>query len=67
MLAKDLNPYVATVESVMSIPFGVEEDKSDNEASDMMSRNKIRHLFVSYGSEIIGIVSTQDLLRTVYA
>lgn len=67
VLAKDLNPYVTTVESVMSIPFVVEEDINDNEASDIMSQNRVRHLVVSNGSKIIGIVSMQDLLRPVYA
>jgi len=66
VLAKDLNPYIATVESVMSIPFVIEEEISDNEASDIMSQNKIRHLVVSNGSTIVGIVSMQDLLRPVY-
>ncbi|HXN06548.1 MAG TPA: CBS domain-containing protein [Nitrospiria bacterium] len=67
VLAKDLNPYIATVESVMSIPFIIDGEKSDNDASDIMSRNKIRHLVVSDGSAIIGILSMQDLLRPVYS
>ncbi|MFI5303729.1 MAG: cyclic nucleotide-binding/CBS domain-containing protein [Nitrospiria bacterium] len=67
VLAKDLNLYVATVESVMSIPFIIDGEKSDNDASDIMSRNKIRHLVVSDGSAIIGILSMQDLLRPVYS
>jgi CBS domain-containing protein len=67
VLAKDLNPYVATAESVMSIPFVIDGEISDNEASDIMNQNKIRHLVVSDGSAIIGILSMQDLLRPVYA
>jgi len=67
ILAKDLNLYVVKVESVMSIPFVIEEDRTDNDASDMMYEKKVRHLVVSNGKEIVGILSMVDLLRPVYA
>jgi CBS domain-containing protein len=67
ILAKDLNLYVVKVESVMSIPFVIEEDRTDNDASDMMYQKKVRHLVVSNGKEIVGILSMVDLLRPVYA
>jgi len=66
VLFKDLNPYVVKVESVMSVPFVIQEDKTDNEASDMMYQHKVRHLAVSVNGKIEGIVSMQDLLRPVY-
>jgi CBS domain-containing protein len=67
VLAKDLNPYVVKVEQVMSVPFVIDEEKSDDEASDLMSQKKVRHLAVSSHSKIIGIVSMQDLIRPVYS
>ena len=67
VLARDLNPYVVKVKEVMSVPFVIDEEKSDNEASELMSRHKVRHLAVSSNSKIIGIVSMQDLIRPVYS
>jgi CBS domain-containing protein len=66
VLVRDLNPYVVKVETVMSVPFVIQEDKTDNEASDMMFQHKVRHLAVSGNGKIAGIVSMQDLLRPVY-
>ncbi|MHB8483084.1 MAG: CBS domain-containing protein [Nitrospiria bacterium] len=67
VLARDLNPYVVKVKEVMSVPFVIDEEKSDNEASDLMSQHEVRHLAVSSNSKIVGIVSMQDLIRPVYA
>ncbi|MBI3594400.1 MAG: CBS domain-containing protein [Nitrospirae bacterium] len=67
VLAKDLNPYIVKVEDVMSIPFVIDEEKNDDEASDLMSQKKVKHLAVSSHSRIVGIVSMQDLIRPVYA
>jgi CBS domain-containing protein len=66
VLARDINPYVVKVETVMSIPFVIGEENTDNEASDMMVQQKVRRLVVSDGERIVGIVSMQDLLRPVY-
>ena len=65
-LANDLNPYVVKVESGMSVPLIIDQEKTDDEASEMMRKEGVRHLAVSDGSQIIGIVSMQDLLRPVY-
>jgi CBS domain-containing protein len=67
ILAKDLNLYMVKVEAVMSIPFVIDEDRTDNDASDMMCQNKVRHLAVSDGKKIVGILSMADLIRPVYA
>jgi CBS domain-containing protein len=67
VLAGDLNPYITTVEKVMSVPFVIHQEKSDDEASDLMVRQNVRRLVVSDGSAIVGILSMQDLLRPVYA
>ena len=66
LLARDLNPYVVKVEQIMSVPFIIDEEKSDDEASDMMYKNRTRHLAVISGERITGIVSMQDLIRPVY-
>lgn len=67
VLEKDLNPYVTKVEKVMSIPFIIDEEKSDDEASDMMNQHHVRHLAVSSNSKIAGIISMLDLIRPVYS
>ena len=67
VMANDLNPYVAKVESGMSVPLMIDQENTDDEASEMMRKEGGRHLAVSDGSQIIGIVSMQDLIRPVYA
>ncbi len=66
VLARDLNAYVTTVEQVMSAPSIIREEKSNNDASDMMIEHHVRHLAVLENSKITGIVSMYDLLRPVY-
>jgi len=66
VLARDLNTYVTQVEQVMSVPFIIDQEKSDDDASDMMSKYQVRHLAVSSESKIVGIVSMADLIRPVY-
>ncbi|MHB8481561.1 MAG: CBS domain-containing protein [Nitrospiria bacterium] len=67
VLARDLNSYVVRVETVMSIPFVIGEEKTDNEASDLMVKQNVRRLVVSDGTKIVGIISMKDLIRPVYA
>ena len=67
VLEKDLNLYVITVEEIMSVPFIINGEKSDNEASDLMKQHHVRHLAVSENSKITGIVSMLDLIRPVYS
>lgn len=51
----------------MSVPFIIDEEKPDDEASDMMNRHHVRHLAVSSNSTIAGIISMLDLIRPVYS
>lgn len=67
VLAKDLNPHITKVKDVMSIPFIIDEERSDDEASDMMNLHHVRHLVVSSDSKISGILSMLDLIRPVYS
>ena len=66
VLGKDLNPDTTKVKAVMSIPFIIDQERSDDEASNMMNQNHVRHLAVSSKSQIAGIISMLDLIRPVY-
>jgi CBS domain-containing protein len=66
IVAKDLNLYMVKVEAVMSIPFVIDEERTDTDASNIMLQNKVRHLVVSDGKKIVGILSMADLIRPVY-
>lgn len=66
LLCKDLNVYVTKIGEVMSVPFIISEEKSDDEASEMMVKYRVRHLAVSSDSKIIGILSMYDLIRPIY-
>lgn len=67
VLARDLNSYVTKVEKVMSVPFIIDEESTDDEASDMMNQHHVRHLAVTSDSKIAGIISMLDLIRPVYS
>jgi CBS domain-containing protein len=66
VLCHDLNVYVTKVSDVMSVPFIIHEEQSDDEASEMMVKHRVRHLAVASDSKIIGIVSMYDLMRPIY-
>lgn len=66
VLCKDLNVYVTKIGEVMSVPFIINEENSDDEASEMMVKYRVRHLAVSSDSKIIGVVSMYDLMRPIY-
>jgi CBS domain-containing protein len=66
VLCKDLNPYVAKVGEVMSVPLIISEECSDDEVSELMAKHRVRHVAVSSDSRIIGIVSMYDLMRPIY-
>ncbi len=52
-----------TVEKIMTTPLcTIERDRSVDDAQDMMGELGVRHLGVTQGGEIIGIVSVRDLL-----
>jgi CBS domain-containing protein len=64
---KDLNLYRVKAETVMSIPFVIDEERTDKDAIDMMCQNKVRHMVVSDGKMVVGILSMANLFRPVYA
>jgi CBS domain-containing protein len=64
VLAQDLNPDTHTLEEVMSSPLvTVEASLGILEARDRMDQEHLRHLLVTEGDEIKGIVSARDLIH----
>jgi CBS domain-containing protein len=41
----------------------IEEDEDIDNAAELMAKNKIKHLPVTKGAEVVGIVTTTDLIR----
>jgi CBS domain-containing protein len=63
-MANAKDPNVEKVRTVMSSPIiSIDIDKTASEASDLMSEKAIRHLAVTEGGKIAGIISVRDLLR----
>jgi CBS domain-containing protein len=64
VLARDLNPDTHTVEEIMSAPLiTVEADTGILEARDRMDQERVRHLLVTEGGEVTGIISVRDLIH----
>lgn len=64
VLAKDLNPDTHTVEEVMSTPLiTVDAATGILEARDRMDQERVRHLLVTEGEDIRGIISVRDLIH----
>lgn len=54
------------VQTVMtSSPYAVNAETSVREAADLMNERRIHHLLVEAGGEVIGILSSLDLLRAL--
>jgi len=51
----------------MSVPYAIDEEKTDDEANDMMSQRNVRLLAVSSKNKIAGIISMLVLIRPVYS
>lgn len=67
VIAKQLDPSGILVRQVMHFPLiTIEADKTVMEANDLMESEKIRHLAVTRGGEVIGVFSVRDLLRPLY-
>ena len=58
--------YCIPVEDIMSSPVvGIEERRPITEAADMMNKHRTRHLGVTKGGVLIGVVSVRDFLQPV--
>ena len=66
VVAEGADPSVKTVETIMSTPLlTIEPEKSVVDANDMMDQYRVRHLGVTEGDEIIGIISVREAMRDV--
>ncbi len=63
VVAKRLHPETTMVSSVMTIPIlSMDRYMPVKEAEEFMKKKKIRHLAVTEGDEIVGILSVKDLV-----
>ena len=66
VIGSDRGPYFVPVEEIMSSPIvGIEERCPITEAADMMNKHRTRHLGVTKGGAIVGVVSVRDFLKPV--
>ena len=66
VVGSDRGPYFIPVEDIMSSPIvGLDERRPLTEAADLMNRHQTRHLGVTKGGSVVGILSVRDLLRPV--
>jgi len=63
VVAAEVDTLTATVEKIMSAPIlTIEEDKTLLDASDLMAQKRIRHLGVTQGGKLDGMLSVRDIL-----
>jgi CBS domain-containing protein len=63
VVAADVDPLTTTAERIMSAPIvTIEEDKTILDASDLMAKTHVRHLGVTQGGKLVGLISVRDLL-----
>jgi len=66
VLAKNLKPDVVKAKDVMTTPLiTIEPDETINEAARKMSRLNIRRLGVVYKGELVGLISSKDILAVM--
>jgi len=67
LVAANLDPVGTRVEMVMTSPLlTIEAGRPVLEANDLMDRKHVRHLGVTEGGKIVGMISVRDLLRPLY-
>jgi CBS domain-containing protein len=63
-IAEGRDPGLVKVQTIMSSPIiTIDIDRPASDASDLMSEKGIRHLAVTDGGKIVGVISVRDLLR----
>jgi CBS domain-containing protein len=66
VLADDRDPASVTVDEIMSGPLVTVDDRRPIEqAGDLMAEHEIRHVAVTAGARVVGILSVRDLLPVV--
>ena len=63
VVAAGVDTLTTTAEKIMSAPIlTIEEDKTVLDASDLMANTHIRHLGVTQGGKVVGMISVRDIL-----
>jgi CBS domain-containing protein len=63
VVAAGVDTLTTTAEKIMSAPIlTIEEDKTVLDASDLMAKTHIRHLGVTQGGKLVGMISVRDIL-----
>lgn len=63
LVAVGADPSKTAIEQIMSAPIvTVEENKTLLDANDVMARDHLRHLGVTRGSKLVGMLSVRDLV-----
>ena len=62
LIAEDLDPKTTNIAFVMSKPFFLDENVQRGEASEFMLRKKSKHLVVTHAKQVVGILTTKDMV-----
>ena len=63
VVAAGVDTLTTTAEKIMSAPIlTIEEDKTVLDVSDLMAKTHIRHLGVTQGGKLVGMISVRDIL-----
>ena len=63
VVAAGVDTLTTTAEKIMSAPIlTIEEDKTVLDVSDLMANTHIRHLGVTRGGKLVGMISVRDIL-----
>ena len=63
VVASEVDTLTTTAEEIMTAPIVmIEEDKTILDASDLMAKMHIRHLGVTQGGKLVGMISVRDIL-----
>lgn len=67
VMAENKNPQDVPLEEIMSRSIiTVDIEESLTKAGDLMDHNGVRHLGVTEGGKIIGVISVRDLIHPIY-
>ena len=63
VVAAGVDTHKTTAEHIMSAPIvTIEEDKTVLDANDLMAKTHIRHLGVTQGGKLVGMISVRDIV-----
>ena len=63
LVANGMDPSQITVEQIMSSPIPIiDENRTLQDANDLIAENQVRHLGVSRDGELVGLISVRDVL-----